>query len=314
MNILHYRGFYQPFCLLSRNLLLQVLPYVAKENNFALKGGTAINLFVRNIPRLSVDIDLTYLPLDTRAITLSNIQTSLNKIKIDIEKHLPDIRVHTVKLNGGTDVKLNCQSKNAQIKIEVNTITRGNVFPIKLMQINDTVQDEFGKFAAINVVSMAELYGGKICAAIDRQHPRDIFDVKLLLYNEGFNDEIWQGFKVGLISHYKPISELISPILKDQKLAFDNQFAGMTSVDFSYNDYINTRKILIEIIKDKLTTDDKEFILSFENAEPKWELFPIPILKDLPAVKWKLLNINKLKEINPKKHYTMMDKLKKILT
>jgi len=48
-------------------LLLRVLPYVAKEKVFALKGGTAINLFVRDLPRLSVDIDLTYLPFEDRA-------------------------------------------------------------------------------------------------------------------------------------------------------------------------------------------------------------------------------------------------------
>ena len=294
-------------------LLLQVLPYIAKEKNFALKGGTAINLFVRDMPRLSVDVDLTYLPLDTRTNALNNIQEGLKRIKTELEKNIPNLKVSTVSLNGETDVKLNCQAQNAQIKIEVNTITRGNVFPIKLMQVTDIVQDEFDKFAAINVVSMAELYGGKICAAVDRQHPRDIFDVRLLLDNEGFNDEIWQGFKVGLISHYKPISELISPILKDQKSAFETQFAGMTNVEFSYEDYVNTRNELIEIIKSKLSSDDKEFILSFEMGEPKWELFPIHVLKDLPAIQWKLININKLKEANPSKHGVMIEKLKDIL-
>ena len=295
-------------------LLLQILPYVAKEKKFALKGGTAINLFVRNMPRLSVDIDLTYLPLDNRTDALNNIQEGLSRIKTELEKNIPNLKVSTVSLNGGTDVKLNCQGQNAQIKIEVNTITRGNIFPTKLMQVTDVVQDEFDKFAAINVVSMAELYGGKICAAVDRQHPRDIFDVRLLLDKEGFNDEIWQGFKVGLISHYKPISELISPILKNQKSAFETQFAGMTSVEFSYEDYINTRNELIEIIKNKLSSDDKKFILSFEMGEPQWELFPIPVLKDLPAVQWKLININKLKKVNPNKHHTMIEKLKTALS
>ncbi|MEA3317682.1 MAG: nucleotidyl transferase AbiEii/AbiGii toxin family protein [Bacteroidota bacterium] len=197
------------------DLLLQVLPYVAKEKIFALKGGTAINLFVRDMPRLSVDIDLTYLPLDLRDKALVNIQEGLHRIKTELEENIQGIKIHAVALSDGTDVKLNCQGQNAQIKIEVNTITRGNIFPTNLMQIVDSIQDEFGKFAAINVVSFAELYGGKICAAIDRQHPRDIFDVKLLFDNEGLTDEIWQGFLVGLISHYKPINELLSPVLKN---------------------------------------------------------------------------------------------------
>ena len=126
------------------DLLLQVIPYVAKEKDFALKGGTAINLFVRDMPRLSVDVDLTYLPVDTRGLALENIQAGLNRIKTDLEKNIKNLKVSTVSLNGGTDVKLNCQGQNAQIKIEVNTVTRGNVFPTRLMQVTDLVQDEFG--------------------------------------------------------------------------------------------------------------------------------------------------------------------------
>jgi predicted nucleotidyltransferase component of viral defense system len=295
------------------DLLLQILPYVSKEEIFALKGGTAINIFIREMPRLSVDIDLTYLPLDSRSDALKNIQAGLGRIKTDLEKNLPGVRINTVPLNGGTDVKLNCQGKGAQIKIEVNTITRGNVFPTQLMQVVDSVQDEFDKFAAAKVVSMAELYGGKICAAIDRQHPRDLFDVKLLLENEGFTNEIWEGVKIGLISHYKPISELLSPVLKDQKSAFDNQFAGMTTVEFSYDDYETTRALLIQTIGEFLTDEDKRFLLSFESGEPVWELFPIPVLKDLPAIQWKLINIAKLKKNNPQKHEQMVEKLKDVI-
>ena len=295
------------------DLLLQVLPYVAREGIFALKGGTAINLFVREMPRMSVDIDLTYLPVDSRDDAMKNIQDALNRIKADIRKNIPEVTVHPVKLNDGADVKLNCQGRNAQIKIEVNTITRGNIFPTEFMQVVESVQDEFGKFAAINVVSFAELYGGKICAAIDRQHPRDLFDVKLLLENEGLTDDIWEGFKIGLISHYKPISELLSPILKDQKSAFEKQFSGMTSEIFTYDDYDNTRKVLIDNIEQRLTDNDKKFLLSFETGMPKWDLFPYELLKELPAVKWKLINIQKLKRINPKKHETMINNLKTTL-
>jgi hypothetical protein len=295
------------------DLLLQVLPYVAKEEMFALKGGTAINLFIREMPRLSVDLDLTYLPIDSRNVALKNIQESLGRIKADIEKNVPGIKINTVPLNGGTDVKLNCQGQSAQIKIEVNTITRGNVFKTELMQVVDSVQDEFDKFAAINVVSMAELYGGKICAAIDRQHPRDVFDVKLLFENEGFSNDIWEGFKIGLISHYKPIGELLNPVLKDQKSAFDNQFAGMATVEFSYEDYEVTRGTLIRSIEKRITNDDKRFFLSFESGEPEWDSFPIPVLKELPAIKWKLININKLRDTNLKKHKLMIENLKNIL-
>lgn len=116
-----------------------------------------------------------------------------------------------------------------------------------------------------------------------------------------------------MISHYKPINELLFPILKDQKSAFDNQFAGMTSVEFTYDDYEKTRAILIDTIQKRLTDDEKRFFLNFEMGEPDWKLFPYPILKDLPAIKWKLLNIQKLKKDNPTKHKQMVSDLKKTL-
>jgi len=58
-------------------LLLDVLPIVGQETCFALKGGTAINLFVRNLPRLSVDIDLTYLPVQDRTTSLREVGSAL---------------------------------------------------------------------------------------------------------------------------------------------------------------------------------------------------------------------------------------------
>lgn len=61
-------------------LLLKILPDVMKEDYFALKGGTAINMFLRNMPRLSVDIDLCYIPIEDRQTTLANINRSLNAI------------------------------------------------------------------------------------------------------------------------------------------------------------------------------------------------------------------------------------------
>jgi hypothetical protein len=85
------------------DLLLQTIPYVAKEEIFALKGGTAINLFVRSMPRLSVDIDLTYLPIDDRETALKSISEGLLRIKTDLERFIPRISV-TAASREGQDV------------------------------------------------------------------------------------------------------------------------------------------------------------------------------------------------------------------
>lgn len=103
------------------DLLLQVLPEVAKENCFALHGGTAINLFVREMPRLSVDIDLTYIPIEDRQTSLENISTALMRIKGNIERVIPTISI----VLQPADSKLQISNKGAQIKIEVNPINRG---------------------------------------------------------------------------------------------------------------------------------------------------------------------------------------------
>jgi predicted nucleotidyltransferase component of viral defense system len=294
------------------DLLLQVLPHVAKEEIFALKGGTAINLFVRDMPRLSVDIDLTYLPFDGRPDALRNISGALGRIKKRLENSIPGIKV-TPALRESEDVKLNCQLRNAQIKIEVNTTTRGHIYPVRLLSVTDTVQKEFQKFAAINIVSHAELFGGKICAALDRQHPRDLFDVHLLLEKEGFTDDVKIGFVTALLSHMRTMGEILNPHLLDQKSAFEKQFAGMASVPFIYEDYEKTRTKLISTIQSCWTETDRSFLLSFKRGAPEWNLFPITNLKDLPAVRWKLGNIIKLIRGNPKKHAELLSFLEENL-
>lgn len=293
-------------------LLLQTIPYVAKEKIFALKGGTAINLFIRSLPRLSVDIDLTYIPINERETALKDISDGLGRIKADLEKSIPFISVTAVSREG-EDAKINCQLQRAQIKIEVNTTTRGTIKDPELLKVDKQVQESFGRFAAINVVSMDELYGGKICAALDRQHPRDLFDVKLLLENEGITEEIKTGFLVALISHMRPINELLNPIFIDQRNAFKTQFSGMSDIPFSYEEFEKTREELVSKIISKLTIEDQVFLVSFKEDNPIWEFFNVENASELPAVRWKLQNIERLKQENPKKHTNLVNTLYNVL-
>lgn len=294
--------------LYQADLLLQAIPHIAEEKIFALKGGTAINFFLRNMPRMSVDIDLTYLPFDNRETALSNISNALGRIKERIEKSLPNTSVnnHIVE---GNDVKLFVQSEEAQIKIEVNTITRGHLYPTKLLQAHEIVQEKFKKFAAIQVVSLAELFGGKICAALDRQHPRDLFDVYLLFKESSITEEIKNGFIVALVSHMRTMHEILHPHFLDQRSAFEKQFAGMSAIPFTYEDFETTREKLIQEINSGLSEKDRSFLLSFKKGTPDWDLFPIPRLSELSAVKWKLQNIQRLMDSNPEKHLELIEKL-----
>ena len=284
-------------------LLLDVLPYVAKESCFALKGGTAINLFVRNLPRLSVDIDLTYLGNEPR-------EEALHRIKSDIEKHIGAKVVSSSKESQTTDIKLFINRNGIQIKIEANPVLRGVVYPTREMSLQNKVSEEFEKDLEIQVSSLADLFGGKIAAALDRQHPRDLFDVKLLLENEGLSNEIITGFLVYLVCHKRPPNELLKPTLLDPIALFNSDFKGMTNISFNYTDFIKTRKVLIEKINSNLTSNDKSFLLSFFEGSPDWSIFRAPHVQNLPAIKWKLLNLNKL-DLTKKK--AQIEKIKSIL-
>lgn len=238
----------------------------------------------------------------------------MGRIRERITKSVPGTTVNNYIIEGN-DVKLFVQSKNAQIKIEVNTTTRGHLHPVRLIQVNDIVQERFKKFAAIQVVSNAELYGGKICAALDRQHPRDLFDVYLLFKESpGYTEDIKNGFIQALVSHMRTIHEVLHPHLLDQRSAFDKQFQGMSDIPFSYEDFETTREKLIETVNSSLSDPDRSFLLSFKRGYPNWDLYPIAGLEDMPAVQWKLLNIKKLMKDNPKKHTALVDKLETLFT
>ncbi len=296
------------------DLLLRILPQVATEEFFALKGGSAINLFVRDLPRLSVDIDLTYLPFDDRPTALQNIADGLSRIKTRLENAFPGIRVTAVSQEGGEqEAKLICRLQNAQVKIEVNTILRGHILPARILPIRDRVQEELRIFAAMQVVSHGELFGGKICAALDRQHPRDLFDIHHLLENEGLSEDVRLGLITSLASHPRPLHEILWPNFSDQRPVFDKQFAGMTTLPFSYGDYETARERLVQEIQTCLTEKDRMFLIGFKKGSPDWGLIPLGALKDMPAVKWKLSHIQDLILKNPKKNTQQLKILEKNL-
>lgn len=288
------------------SLLLDVLPIVAREECFAIHGGTAINLFVRDMPRLSVDIDLTYLPIEEREATYANVSSALERIKASIEGGTQNINVTHQQ-----DVyKLQISSRSAQIKIEVNTTGRGTLAPAQKRTLCGRAQTEFDVFCAMPVVPFGQLYGGKICAALDRQHPRDLFDVMYLLNNEGFSEEVKIGFLLCLASSGRPMHELIVPNYLDQRAVMINHFEGMTAEPFSYVEFEATRESLVSTIHNNLTDHDKEFLLSIKDLRPNWAIYDF---EQFPAVQWKLRNLEKLKAQNPTKHQEHFNELKRKL-
>lgn len=288
------------------SLLLVVLPEIAKEATFALHGGTAINLFVRDMPRLSVDIDITYIPFDDRPTSLKNILEALERCKERIKKVASSSTIHQ---NTG-EFKIVINDKGVTVKVEVNTINRGTLSAPINMVLCEKAQSEFDAYCKIGTVPTGQLFGGKIVAALDRQHPRDLFDVKYILDNEGFTDEIKTGFLLLLICSDRPIHEVLFPKLQDQRMAMENQFTGMTEEEFTYNEYEHVRNKMIDTIHKSLTEKDKQFLLSIKGLNPDWNMYDF---QKFPAVQWKLQNLQKLKDNSEQKYKHMFEELEKNL-
>jgi predicted nucleotidyltransferase component of viral defense system len=288
-------------------LLLGVLPEVAKENCFALHGGTAINLFARNMPRLSVDIDLTYTEIAAREPTLAAINEALARIQSRIEKLRPSIRVQHKR----EKCKLQIDERGVLIKIEVNIVGRGVLGNITRAELCSAAQEQYDVFCTVPMVPLGQIYGGKLCAALDRQHPRDLFDVKLLLENEGLNTEIKAGLIYGLLSGNRPTHEMLAPNAIDQRIAFENQFEGMTARDFTYDDYENTRNLLLKTVMESLNESDRKFLIDFNKLEPDWSVYPY---QEFPSVKWKVLNLEKFRRNDPDSDQRHLDQLEQQLS
>jgi len=290
-------------------LLLRVAPEISRFEEFALHGGTAINLFHHNMPRLSVDIDLTYIPFGERKKDLSTISSLLKALSDRLKKNIPGIRTQT-KVQEGEEIKLFCTLGSATIKVEVNTVNRGIVNSTEQRPLCNAAQEQYESFFEMNLVPEEQLFGGKIVAALDRQHPRDLFDTMKFLDRKGLDEKILSGFLFCLFSSNRPFNEILQPNLLNQENTLDYQFKGMSNQKFTYQMFSYERDRLINSINKQLTAQQKNMIINVAIGQPDW------IYGDwsgFPGIAWKLRNIEILKRENPNKFKSQIESLEKVL-
>lgn len=287
-------------------LLLRILPFVTDEECFAIHGGTAINLFVNNLYRLSVDIDVTYIPIEDRNTSLEHINDALMRIASRVKSRFRDIRI-IPRLDIS---KITCESRGCQVKIEVNQTKRGLVCGEAVLRpLCEKAHDLFGMEVDARIVSIPQLYGGKISAALSRQHPRDLFDISRMDFPV---EDVKAGLIFCLLGSDRPIHESFAPNLIDQRDAMEHQFAGMSEIPFTYEEFESTREKLIRDVNSVMTEDDKDFLIGFEELTVDWSDTIYSDFRDYPSVKWKIQNLQKLKKSNPKKLISEADKLREI--
>ncbi len=291
-------------------LLVEVLPVVAGEPYFALKGGTAINLFVRDLPRLSVDIDLTYLPVEGREESLAHIDGALRRLGSAIEAALSGAKVMYLGRSGERITKVQIRRGRERVQIEVSPVLRGSVHESAARECTAAVAEQFG-LIRMPVLHPLDLYAGKLCAALDRQHPRDLFDVMQLQQAGGFDRALVEVFLVYLISGDRPIAEMLSPRFTALSAAFSGEFSGMTLVQVTPQDLEDARRKLVADLREFLTEADKGFLLSVKRGNPNWQAFAYPHAEQLPAVQWKLQNIA---QMSPQKRSAAVARLEGVLS
>jgi predicted nucleotidyltransferase component of viral defense system len=291
-------------------LLLDLIPTIAQDEDFALKGGTAINLFIKDMPRLSVDLDLVYLPLNDRDTTLFSIDEKLRALMGVVQKRHPYLKVTPNPSTPGCSRQLICKTIETQVKVEVNIIIRGTLYPVEIKSVSKSVQDTFKRDVAMQVVSYADVYGSKICAALDRQHPRDLFDMMIFFTDNEITRDIFNGFIFYLLSHNRPIAEVINPTLLDISDIYEKDFVGMSKENIRLDQLLDARTQLIQSLHQSFLPKDIEFLKSFKAGHPDWSLFDMPSLQNYPSIQWKLKNVQAM---SPAKRQESLHKLSLLL-
>jgi hypothetical protein len=182
--------------------------------------------------------------------------------------------------------------------------------PAVQMAVSESVADQFG-YVETQVLAADEVYAGKLVAALDRQHPRDLFDVMQLWSNEGITPALMDCFLVYLVSSNRPIAELLDPNPLPLQPVFDQQFQGMSLQAVTVDELDEARAKMIQKIRRQLTEKHKAFLLSFKSGDPDWSLLEHTAASELPAVQWKLRNIRKM---TPARRAQALEKLEGTLS
>lgn len=272
-------------------LLVAILPTLAEEKRFALKGGTAINLFEHDLPRLSVDIDLTWLPAGDFVSEVRDISIALEAIGEQLRSGPLRLQVQASGTEETGAHRLVASRSRSRVQIETTPVMRGTVHPVRTMRVRPGVERHFG-FAEMQVLDFADLYAGKLAAALSRQHPRDFFDLQPLLAEGRLDARLWRTFLVYLTCSAKPAAEMLAPQApRDFEGMFTAHFQGMTAAPVTAASLLEVRARLLRRMAELLDSPSRVFLESIEREAPAFHLIGLPHAADLPGVRRKLMNL-----------------------
>ncbi len=282
-------------------LLLEASPVVFQQPQFAMKGGTALNLFVQDLPRLSVDIDVVFVDhTASRTEALRQIGAALEETRKELNRRGLQTESSVGAL--GDESKLFLRRGSHSVKVEVNHVFRGTMLPVQARSLTPESRRLFTTEVHVPVLATDELYGSKLVAALHRQHPRDLFDVHCLFGTGGITDEMVECFVGYLAGHHRPLHEVLASRDHDLTSTYENEFKGMARMPISLEGLVASRDRLRQELDARLTANHRAFLLGLVAGEPDWNLMRCGHLRELPAIRWKLQNLAKLRRTSPQKY------------
>jgi hypothetical protein len=275
-------------------LMLGIAPIIFDTPLFAMKGGTALNLFLQEMPRLSVDIDVVMTdPKLTRDEAIAAISKEIERARARIEAEGHATKFSAATTSGkakGDEVKLTVISGETSVKVEVNYVFRGTLLDPVSRPLVKSAEELFNTRIVVPTLHEAELYGSKLVAALDRQHPRDLFDVMHMFSVFGLPADIVDAFVAYLSGHNRPIHEVLFNHRHSMAGVYESDFVGMTIETVGLDVLEATQEHLHRELPAALTEQHRQFLISLVRTEPDWSLMPYKHLSELPAIRCKLIN------------------------
>ena len=205
----------------------------------------------------------------------------------------------------------------SQVQIETTPVMRGTVHPARAIGLSPKAREVLLAELEVPVTSLEDVYGGKLVAAMDRQHPRDLFDVMQLLAHEGITSGIRRAFVVYLAGHNRPMDEVLATRVdrakKDLRLAYESSFAGMTREPVALSELESARKRLFDELPRRLTMRQRAFLVGLARVEPDWSLVGCAHANELPAIRWRLQNLEQFRDARPREWARQVAALEKAL-
>ena len=283
-------------------LLVDLMPYVSED--FAPKGGTAINMFCRDLPRYSVDMDLVYLPRTDRLTAVRSMRGLLEQMRRAAQNGLRGVT--TSQVRGGKDATagllwVEVRRGEVSVKIETPVSARQTLHAPSILNAVPAAESEFGP-ARMKVVSFDEMYAGKVGASLGRRQLRDMFDIFHLLENEGLTEDLFRSFLAYAVADGRPPHMILSRAWHARKLPEQKRWQELMRTTLPMDRLLAANAELRQQCENRITPQVRQFLIDVHDGAADPGVIGIPEASTWPAFLWRMRQRALFKAKKPHEH------------